>query len=105
MEQNSSKKTVNENLIGEIIVVISPVLVLVVYKLCKIFGIKTICIWKNLFGHNCWGCGMTTAVIAILKGDFQTAWNYNALSFIVFPLLLFLWVKYIYKHFIVKSKD
>ena len=91
-----------KNRAGEIIIVVSPALVLLVYKICKIFNIETVCIWKNLFGHKCLGCGMTNAIMEIMKGNFQAAADFNILSFIVFPLILFLWLKYIYIHFIIK---
>ena len=82
---------------GEIITIISPFLVLCLYKLSNILGIKHICLWKLLTGHNCIGCGMTHAIVALLKLDIKHAIEYNPLVIIVFPLLLYLWLTYIYK--------
>jgi hypothetical protein len=35
------------------------------------------CLFTLIFGVHCWGCGMTHAVIALFKLDFQDAWNEN----------------------------
>jgi len=85
--------------IGKWVVILSPFFVLSIYKLCSVLNIKTLCIWKLLTGHNCWGCGMTHATICILKGNFIEAIEYNKFVIIVFPLLLFCWLKYIFKTF------
>ena len=60
-------------------------------------GKRSICLFKNLFGIECYGCGITKAVIAITQLDFIRAFNYNRLIFIVMPLVLYLWVKEIAK--------
>ncbi len=57
----------------------------------------TICLYKNITGHDCFGCGITRAVLSILHFDFSTAFYYNKLVVIVFPLLVYLWGKKIVK--------
>lgn len=47
-------------------------------------------------GHECYGCGITKAITALLQLDFNAALNYNKFVIIVFPILLFVWIKYIY---------
>jgi hypothetical protein len=47
------------------------------------------CLFTLIFGVHCWGCGMTHAVIALFKLDFQEAWNENPAVVIVIPLLTF----------------
>lgn len=37
--------------------------------------------------------GMTKAVMHLIHLDFSTAWEYNKLSFIVFPLIAWVWGK------------
>lgn len=49
----------------------------------KIFS-TPLCIVKNLFGVSCFGCGMTSGFIAVLKLDFKAAYEYNVLSIPVF---------------------
>jgi hypothetical protein len=53
----------------------------------------TICIYKNITGHNCPGCGTTRAIAAILQGKFAQAFSYNKLIIITFPLLLWIGCK------------
>lgn len=57
----------------------------------------TICLYKNITGHNCYGCGMTRAVLSALHFQYENAFNYNKLVIVVFPLLIFIWVKTVVK--------
>jgi len=45
-----------------------------------------ICVFKNLLGIECPGCGMTRAFSCIMHGDLIAAVSYNRLVIIVFPL-------------------
>ena len=54
------------------------------------------CLWKTFFGIECFGCGVTSSIIEILKGNFQFAWEINKLTFLVFPLLLFYSIKEVF---------
>ncbi len=47
---------------------------------------RATCVSVILFDMECYGCGMTRAIQHLLHLDFQSAWTYNKLSFIVFPL-------------------
>jgi hypothetical protein len=49
-------------------------------------GGPTICVFKNLLGIECPGCGMTRAFSRILRGDLIAAVSYNSLVVIVFPI-------------------
>lgn len=53
----------------------------------------TICIFKNITGHDCYGCGMTRAILSSLHLRFIDAYHYNKLVFVVLPLLVFIWLK------------
>jgi hypothetical protein len=57
----------------------------------------TICLFKNLIGHECWGCGITRAVISTVQFDFTAAFHYNKLVVFVFPLLVYAWGKMVAK--------
>jgi len=63
-----------------------------------LFGLDYLipCLWKTFFGIECSGCGVTSSIIEILKGNFQFAWEINKLTFLVFPLLLFYSIKEIF---------
>ncbi len=56
----------------------------------------TICIYKNITGRDCWGCGTSRAVISLLNFDFKQAYDFNKRIVIVFPLLVYLWFKWIF---------
>ena len=46
------------------------------------------CLWKTFFGFECSGCGITSSIIEIIKGNLQIAWEINKITFLVLPLLL-----------------
>ena len=51
----------------------------------------TICLVKNIFGVNCFGCGITRAVISGIQLDFDKSFEYNKMVIIVLPLLIYVW--------------
>ena len=63
-----------------------------------LFGLDYLipCLWKTFLGIECSGCGVTSSIIEILKGNFQFAWEINKLTFLVFPLLLFYSIKEVF---------
>jgi hypothetical protein len=48
------------------------------------------CVSVILFDVECYGCGMTRAIQHLIHLDFESAWAFNKLSFIVFPLAIFM---------------
>lgn len=62
----------------------------VVLNAVDIADIGIPCLITLIFGVHCWGCGMTHAVIALVKFQFEEAWNENPLVVIVLPLLTFM---------------
>ena len=53
----------------------------------------SICLFKNITGHECWGCGMTRSVISAIQLHFEDAFHYNKLVLFIFPVLVYLWAK------------
>ena len=53
----------------------------------------TICLYKNITGNNCYGCGMTRAIFLALKGQIIPAVLLNWRVSIVLPILIILWYK------------
>ena len=83
----------------ENIIVVLVVLYFVFSVLLKSFsGIDYLipCLWKTFFGFECSGCGITSSIIEIIKGNFLIAWEINKITFLVFPLLLFYSIKEIF---------
>ena len=51
------------------------------------------CLWRAFFGFKCSGCGITSSIIEIIKGNFLIAWEINKITFLVLPLLLLYSIK------------
>lgn len=58
---------------------------------------QSVCVSVLLFDQECPGCGMTRGVQHLLHLDFLTAYQFNKLSLIVMPLLIFLWLKEVFR--------
>lgn len=58
-----------------------------------VYGGRSLCLFRNIFGVECWGCGMTRAIYSAMHLDFRLAWEYNPLVVVAFPLLVWLWGK------------
>lgn len=55
---------------------------------------KSVCLSKVLLNTECYACGMTRACKHLMHFDFEGAFNFNMGSFVVFPLLVFLWIRW-----------
>ena len=53
----------------------------------------SICLIKNIFGVECYGCGITRAIISGVQLDFIKAIEYNKMVIIVLPLFIYEWFK------------
>jgi len=58
---------------------------------------QSICLSVVFFNKQCYGCGMTRAIQHLIHLDFKNAYCFNKLSFIVFPLLVYLIGSELYK--------
>ncbi len=57
---------------------------------------QSVCLSVVIFDIQCYGCGMTRAIQHMIHLDFMEAFHYNKLSFIVFPLFVFMILKEFY---------
>ncbi len=67
----------------------------------SIYEGHSICLFVNLFGVECFGCGMTRAIYSAIHFDFEKAMSYNKLVVVVLPLLIYVWTRMTYKACIV----
>lgn len=86
-----------KNLLVVILLILLPIILRFI-SLSDLEKAPTICIYKNMTGKDCWGCGTSRALVSILNFDFKQAYQFNKRIVIVFPLLVFLWVKVIVKN-------
>jgi len=56
---------------------------------------ESICLSKQLLNQECLGCGMTRGVMHTIHFEIVEAWGFNKLTFIVLPILVFYWIKWI----------
>ena len=57
--------------------------------ICVLYLLKTTCPIKELFGIECFGCGMTRATLSALRLDFKTAFEYHGMFWSTPLLYLF----------------
>ena len=73
------------------------IIILVLYLLISIVFHPVIpCVFHEVTGLYCPGCGISRMLISILKFDFYQAFRYNPLLFIMLPFALALIVDHIY---------
>lgn len=56
----------------------------------------SICVFKNLFGFDCPGCGMLRAMSNVFHGDLGRAIGFNRAVVVVLPLLAWVFLKGFY---------
>jgi drug/metabolite transporter (DMT)-like permease len=66
---------------------------------------QSVCLSVVFFDLKCYGCGMTRAIQHLIHLDFKEAFEYNKLSIIVFPLLVFMISKEFYAFVRNKKND
>lgn len=78
---------------GRLLLLGTALLILAVLPTELIARGPTLCLFKNVFGVECLGCGMTRAIASLLHADAAAALAYNKLVVVVFPLLCALLLK------------
>ena len=53
---------------------------------------QSVCVSVFLFDMECFGCGITRGVMHLMHLDFEKAWEFNKLSYVVLPLSILLWI-------------
>jgi hypothetical protein len=60
----------------------------------------TFCLFKNITGRDCYGCGVLRGISAVLHLDFGTAFRLNRLNVVTIPLLGYLYLKELWNHIV-----
>lgn len=55
---------------------------------------ESICLSQVLFKIECYACGLTRACMHLIHFEFEEAYAYHMLSFIIFPLVALVWLKW-----------
>ena len=55
------------------------------------------CLFKNIFGIKCYGCGVARGLSALLHLNFQRVYELNKLNIISIPILIYLYLKLLIK--------
>ena len=54
----------------------------------------TLCLFKNVTGKDCPGCGVLRGISAVMHLDFGRAYALNSLNIVIIPLLGYLFVRF-----------
>lgn len=73
------------------IVILSSILLVALLVPPFYQGGFTLCLFRNITGLPCPGCGMTRAFLFLGHGDFYEAIRLNPNSLLAFSIILFLW--------------
>lgn len=73
------------------------------YYIFNHYNIGISCLFHELTGLDCPGCGITRLLFSLLELDFYQAFRYNPLIFISLPFLIFYLIDYIIKTFTNRS--
>ena len=90
------KKSIN--ILYAIFLVVSPFVLLFLPE--TFFDQGTVCLLR-FFNLECYACGMTKAILHLLNFNFDIAYNYNKLSFIVLPVLILYYFRELRRIFII----
>jgi len=70
----------------------------------KLISFPSMCIWKNIFGHECLACGSIRAFWLLLHLKFVEAFKINPLIYLYIPLIILIIYKYIIRQFRIKTR-
>lgn len=83
---------INTNKLSTVLLLISPAIFAFGCYALVTYNTHPICLFKNLTGYECWGCGMTRAFNALFHLKFKEAYNYNPRVYIASVIMLAVWI-------------
>ena len=95
------RKFFNHNIFKIIIIIIllSGPLILFILPADYFDQGQSACLSVVFFDLECYGCGMTRAIMHLMHFELFKALEYNKLVILVFPLLLLWWLKLVFSLF------
>ena len=82
------------------IIILNIVLIIILYIILNnIFHIYIPCIFHEITGFLCPGCGMTRMLREIIHGNLPKAFYYNQFLFISLPIFIIIFINLIYSNF------
>ncbi|HYV95678.1 MAG TPA: DUF2752 domain-containing protein [Chitinophagales bacterium] len=99
LQRSDSSSTLNKlaRIIWLTCLIIAPIVLLLLPSTYFDKG-HSICLVTLVTGQECYGCGMTRSIMHMIHFDFSTAWNYNKIAFIAFPILCVLYLEMIVRN-------
>jgi len=82
----------NKLILKIILLLCIPIITLIISRF-NIENGETICLFNNILGVDCAGCGITKSITSFIKGEFHQSIKYNYNVVLILPLLLFIWMK------------
>lgn len=91
MKNSEEKRVMLRNKIKIIVMALLPLIFIICVKWMVANNPYSICFFKLLTGHDCWGCGITRAFGALFNLQFKQAVEFNPRIVIVAPLMSWIW--------------
>jgi hypothetical protein len=84
-------------------IILTPVILLILPA--DFFDNRTsICLSKVLFHFECYACGLTRGIMHLIHLEFEEAFAYNMLSFLILPLMVIIWIQWFLKEWSVYKR-
>lgn len=80
--------------ISKLVFIVAAPIVLLLLPAHFFDGGESICLSKLLLDRECPACGMTRGIMHLIHFDWEEAYAYNMMSFIVLPLLGLIWIQW-----------
>ena len=82
----------NSGKIKIILIILLPALFYIAVRSLVEYSPTSICLFKLLTRHDCWGCGITRAFNELFQLNFIKASDYNPRIILIAPLMLWVWI-------------